>query len=100
MRHVGGRQGGLSCNRSAGRSIRHHQLNDLIGQALTPAISPSVKQPTGLSCSDCKLPDGLSLILWQGGKCLTCDVTVADTLAATYLQLIDYRRDFVTNLQM
>ena len=28
--HVGGRQGGLSCNRSAGRSIRHHQLNDLI----------------------------------------------------------------------
>ena len=46
---------------------------------------PSVKEPAGLSRSDGKRPDGLSLIPWQGGKCLTWDLRVADTLAATYL---------------
>ena len=44
----------------------------------------SVKEPARLSRSDGKRPDGFSLIPWQGGKCHTCDVTVADTLAATY----------------
>ena len=29
-------------------------------------------------------PDGLNLIAWKEGKCLTWDVTVADTFAATY----------------
>ena len=76
---------GLSCKHSAGRSICHHQLNDLIWQALTRASTPSVKEPAGLSHTDGKCPDGLSLIPWQEGKCLTWDVTVADTLAATYL---------------
>ena len=49
------------------------------------ASIPSVKEPTGLSRSDGKRSDGLSLIPWQEGKCLTWDVTVADMLAATYL---------------
>ena len=30
-------------------------------------------------------PDGLTLIPWKEGKCLTWDVTVADTFAATYV---------------
>ena len=76
---------GLSCKCSAGRSIRQHQLNDLIWRALMRASMPSVKEPAGLSGSHGKRPDGLSLIHWQGGKCLTWNVTVAGTLAATYL---------------
>ena len=30
-------------------------------------------------------PDGLTLIPWKEGKCLTWDVTVADTFAAAYV---------------
>ena len=76
---------GLSFKHSAGRSIRHNQLNDLIWRALTRASTPSVKEPAGLSRSDGKRPDGLSVIPWQAGKCLKWDVAAADTLAATYL---------------
>ena len=47
---------GLFCKCSAGRSIRHHQLNDLIWRALTRASIPSVKEPAGLSRSDGKHP--------------------------------------------
>ena len=75
----------LSCKHSAGRSIRHHQLNDLIWRALTRASIPSVKESAALSCTDGKRPDGLSRIPWQGGKCPTWDVTVANSLAATCL---------------
>ena len=78
---------GLSCKRGAGRSIRHHQLNDIIHRALTRASTPSVLEPPGLSRSDEKRPDGLILIPWQRGKSLTWDVTVTDTVADSYLHL-------------
>jgi hypothetical protein len=76
---------GLSCRRSAGRAIRHHQVNDLIWRALNRAGVPSVKEPTGLFRTDGKRPDGLTQIPWQGGRCLTWDVTVTDTMAESYL---------------
>jgi len=46
---------------------------------------PSVKEPSGLSRSDGKRPDGLTLIPWKNGRCVTWDVTVTDTLAQSYL---------------
>lgn len=76
---------GLSCKRSSGRSVRHHQLNDIIFRALRRADIPSVKEPTGLTRSDGKRPDGLTLIPWKGGRCLTWDVTIVDTLADSYI---------------
>ena len=76
---------GLSCKLSAGRMARHHNLNDLIWRALTRAGIPSSKEPSGLSRSDVKRPDGLTLIPWQSGRNLIWDVTVADTLAASHL---------------
>ena len=36
----------LACERSAGRSTRHQQLNDLIRRALKRADIPSTKEPT------------------------------------------------------
>ena len=39
---------GLTCKRSAGRSTRHQQLNDLIWRALKRANISSTKEPTGL----------------------------------------------------
>ena len=77
----------LSCKRGAGRSIRHHQLNDIIHRALTRANTPSVLEPPGLSRTDGKRPDGLTLIPWLRGKSLTWDVTVTDTVADSYLHL-------------
>jgi hypothetical protein len=76
---------GLACRRSAGRSTRHHVINDMVWHALSQADVPSVKEPDGLLRSDGKRPDGLTLIPWQGGRCMTWDVTVTDTFADSYL---------------
>lgn len=76
---------GLACRRSAGRTARHHTLNDLVWRALGRANIPAVKEPIGLSRSDGKRPDGLTQIPWQAGKCMTWDVTVTDTMAESYL---------------
>ena len=75
----------FSCKRNPGRAQRHHYLNDIIWHALTRASIPSVKEPHGLARSDGKRPDGLTLIPWQAGRSATWDVTVADTLAASYI---------------
>ena len=64
---------------------RHHNLNYLIWRALTSAGIPSSKESSGLSRSDGKRPDGLTLVPWQSGRNLIWDVTVADTLAASHL---------------
>ena len=77
----------LSCRRSAGRIMPHHNLNEIIWPALTRAAIPSTKEPAGLSRADGKRPDGLTLLPWCSGKCATWDVTVSDTLAPSYLHL-------------
>ena len=76
---------GLSCKRSAGRSTRHRQLNDVIWRALRRADIPAIKEPSGLIPGSDMRPDGLTLISWQGGRCLALDATVVDTLAMSYL---------------
>jgi hypothetical protein len=76
---------GLACRRSASRMSRHQIINDLVYRALTRAGIPSVKEPQGLSRTDGKRPDGLTLIPWRSGRCLTWDVTVIDTFADSYL---------------
>ena len=76
---------GLACRRSAGRLARHQQLNDLLWRALSRANIPAQKEPSGLSRSDGKRPDGLTLIPWRAGRSLAWDVTVIDTLAESYL---------------
>ena len=54
---------GLSYRRSSGRSAQHSFLNNLIFHALSQARISSIKEPTGLSRSDGKRPDGLKLTL-------------------------------------
>ena len=62
-------------------------LNDIVCRALNKAGIPSVKEPPGLTRSDGKRPDGVTLTAWIGGKQLAWDVTVTDTLAQSYLHL-------------
>jgi hypothetical protein len=75
----------LSCKQSSGRLIRHNHLNDIVLRSLSRAGIPATKEPSGLSRSDGKRPDGLTLIPWREGRCLIWDVTVADTTAASYV---------------
>jgi len=46
---------------------------------------PATKEPHGLSRSDGKRSDGLTLIPWQADKALTWDVTVVCPLADSYV---------------
>ena len=78
---------GLACKKSSGRLSRHQYLNDIIWRAFNKAGVPSVKEPNGLMRSDGKRPDGLTQIPWEMGKLLAWDVTVTDTLAASYVRL-------------
>jgi len=73
------------CKKAPSKTIRHHSLNDLIARSFSAAGVPVVKEPTGLSRSDGKRPDGLSLVPWQYGKALCWDVTVICPLADWYI---------------
>ena len=76
---------GLSCMRGIGRLSRHNHINDIMCRAFASAGMPTVKEPTGLIPGTELRPDGLTLIPWSSGKCLTWDVTVIDTLAPSNL---------------
>jgi hypothetical protein len=82
---------GLACKKSAGRHPRHGLLNDVVWRAMQRAQVPSTKEPVGLSRSDGKRPDGVSLIPWAHGRCLTWDVTSPDTFAPSHLHATSLR---------
>jgi len=73
------------CKRAPGRIASHQALNDVVARAFVCAGVPVTKEPVGLARQDGKRPDGLTLIPWQRGKLLTWDVTVAHTLADSYV---------------
>lgn len=75
----------LSCRRCTGRFPRHHALNDIVRRAFVSANIPCVLEPPGLSRSDGKRPDGLTLVPWKNGKCLVWDATCVSTVAACHL---------------
>jgi hypothetical protein len=77
----------LSCKHAPGRSARHHSLNDVVARALTKAGIPVQKEPLGLVRTDGKRPDGVTLLPWLSGKCLTWDVTVVNSVASSYISL-------------
>ena len=76
---------GLSCKNAKGTHPRHSHVNDLIKRALASAGTPSVLEPPGLSRTDGKRPDGLTLFPWSGGKSAVWDFTCRDTLAASHV---------------
>ena len=56
-------------------------------RAFVSAGIPVTKEPNGLSRSDSRRPDGLSLLPWQKGKPLCWDVTVICPLPNSYLSV-------------
>ena len=76
----------LVCKKAPGRSARHHALNDWVARGFSSAGVPVTKgYLVGLSRTDGKRPDDLTLIPWQSGKSLCCDVTVTCPLADSYV---------------
>ena len=78
---------GLSCRRSTGRLPGHNQLNTIIKQSLASANIPSVLEPQGLSRTDGKRPDGMTITPWAQGRLLIWDATCWDTMAATNIPI-------------
>ena len=76
---------GLSCRKSEGRHFRHSALNDIVHRALSSANIPSPLEPAGISRSDGKRPDGISLVPWERGRLLVWDATCSDTYAPSYI---------------
>ncbi|CAG9138310.1 unnamed protein product, partial [Plutella xylostella] len=77
---------GLHCVRSAGRFSRHHAINDIVRRALVSADVPAVLEPPGLSRTDGKRPDGLTMVPWEKGRSLLWDATCVCTLALSHVQ--------------
>ena len=57
----------------------------MIARSFSAASILVDKEPTGLSRSDGKCQDGISLVPWQNGKALCWDVTVICLLADSYI---------------
>src|SRR6267154_2302892 len=76
---------GLSCQRSAGRQLRHRLLNDIIWRALGRAGVAANREPQGLIAGSHLRPDGATIILWARGKCAAWDATTPDTFAQSHL---------------
>jgi len=75
----------LNCRKSQGRHSRHSALNEEVKKTLVKAQIPALREPPGMSRDDGRRPDGITLVPWERGKSLMWDVTVVDTLAATYI---------------
>ena len=83
---------GSYCRRSKGRMQIHQMINDIIYNALLRADIPSSKEPSGISRSDGKRPDGVTLHPWKSGRPLTWGVTAIDIVADSHLTSIHHNR--------
>ena len=89
---------GIACQRSAGRHPPHGLLNDVVWRSLQRAKIPAHKEPTGLTRTDGKRPDGVTMVSWARGRCMAWDVTVPDTLAPSHVQASAGRAGVVAEL--
>ena len=77
----------LCCRFQRGRFARHTMCNEVILRALNTADIPSQLEPPGLSRTDGKRPDGVSLIPWSHGRSVVWDFTCAHRLAPSLRHL-------------
>ena len=66
------------------RCHRHAAINDLLRWAFASAGIPTCLEPSSISRSDGKRPDGMTLIPWERGRSLLWDATIPDSLAPSY----------------
>ena len=61
---------GLSCKLGSGKHSRHASINDIIYHVCCRTDIPAIKEPTALTRTDGKRPDGSTLVPWSAGKCV------------------------------
>ena len=61
----------LTCKQSSASISKHHIRNETIYRACISAHIPATKKPVGLSRTDGKRLDGLTLIPWQRGNAVS-----------------------------
>ena len=66
--------------------FRPPNLNTLVKQALSTIKVSSILEPIGLTRTDGKRPDGITLAPWEEGKQLVWDVTCVDLLAPSRIE--------------
>ena len=69
----------------ASRLFCHAELNDIIQHALISAQIPSRLEPAGVSCTDGKRPEEITVVPWSCSKLLVWDATCLGTFAPSYL---------------
>ena len=69
----------------APRVLVASHVNSLLKQTLVCLNLASMLEPCGLYRTDGERPDGVTMILWEMGKQLVWDVTLADALAQSRL---------------
>ena len=60
-------------------------INDQVVRAFASAGLPVTKESHGLTRSDGKRPDGLTMVPWKEGKPFTWDATVVCLAAESYV---------------
>jgi hypothetical protein len=78
---------GLSCQGRNLRYIRHDTVNEIISRTLTSIHVSNKVEPRGTLTRDNSRPDGITMIPWSGGRCLTWDFTCPDTLATSHISV-------------
>ena len=81
----------LSCLFSKGRWFRHTMINREIAGSLSKAMISNQREPSGTHLDPHIRPDGISIVPWSHGNFLAWDLTVADTLAPSYLTATSLR---------
>ena len=66
---------GLSCHYSKGRFLPHSIVNSIIKRSLDALNFSCRLEPIGISRTDGKRPDGITLAHWKHGKALIWDFT-------------------------
>ena len=89
---------GLLCKLESGKHSRHASINDIIYRACCRADIPAVKEPTGLTRTDGKRPDGSTLVQWSAGKSVIWDASIADTMAPFYAAISSVSAGLVAEL--
>ena len=78
---------GLSCRMSAGCLPQQTAINTIVKTSLATAQIPSMLETPGLSRSDGKCPEGVTITPRQAGHTPMWDVTYLDTYAASHVTL-------------
>ena len=86
---------GPSCKLDSGKHSRIASINNVICRACCRADIPAVKEPTGLTRTGGKRPDGSTLVPWSAGNCVFWDVTIADTMVPFYAAISSISSELV-----